>query len=64
MHNQAGLGGHMNMENFITGFSGHEHQHRAALLEVLGQEKFDVFFDAVCILSSQILKELSKADFR
>lgn len=35
----------MNMENFITGFSGHERQHRAALLEVLGKEKYDVFFD-------------------
>lgn len=42
---QAALGGHMNMENFITGFSGHERQHRAALLEVLGKEKYDVFFD-------------------
>lgn len=48
----------MNMENFITGFSGHEHQHRAALLAVLGKEKYDVFFDAVSTLlfSSQKLK--------
>lgn len=50
----------MNMENFITGFSGHEHQHRAALLEVLGQEKYDVFFDAVCPLSSYIDKSLRR----
>jgi hypothetical protein len=38
----------MNMENFITGFPGHEHEHRAAMLEVLGQEKYDFFFDKVC----------------
>lgn len=36
---QAATGGHMNMENFITGFPGHEHEVRRALLEVLGQEK-------------------------
>jgi len=41
----AGLGGHLNMENFITGFSGHEHEHRAALLSVLGPEKYKFFFD-------------------
>ncbi|KAK3934845.1 endoglucanase family 5 glycoside hydrolase [Diplogelasinospora grovesii] len=41
----AGLGGWMNMENFITGYPGHEHQHRAAMLKVLGQEKYDFFFD-------------------
>lgn len=41
----------MNMENFITGFSGHERQHRAALLAVLGQEKYDYFFEKVRDLS-------------
>ncbi|KAA8913590.1 putative glucanase [Sphaerosporella brunnea] len=41
----AGLGGWMNMENFITGYPGHEYQHRAAMLKVLGQEKYDFFFD-------------------
>ena len=41
----AGLGGWLNMENFITGFPGHEHSHRAAMLKVLGQEKYDYFFD-------------------
>lgn len=41
----AGLGGWMNMENFITGYPGHELQTRAALLKVLGQEKYDHFFD-------------------
>jgi hypothetical protein len=35
----------MNMENFITGYPGHERQHREAMLEVLGQEKCDFFFD-------------------
>jgi hypothetical protein len=43
----AGLGGWMNMENFITGYPGHEHQVRAALLKKLGQEKYDFFFDKV-----------------
>lgn len=33
------------MENFITGYPGHEAQHRAAMLEVLGQEKYEFFFD-------------------
>jgi hypothetical protein len=41
----AGLGGWMNMENFITGFPGHEVHMRASMLEVLGQEKYDYFFD-------------------
>ncbi|WYZ36819.1 hypothetical protein EsH8_II_000325 [Colletotrichum jinshuiense] len=40
----AGLGGMLNMENFITGYSGHEFEHRAALTEVLGKEKADFFF--------------------
>ncbi|RBR01218.1 hypothetical protein VDGD_04824 [Verticillium dahliae] len=35
----AGLGGMLNMEDFITGYSGHEHEHRAALAEGLGKEK-------------------------
>lgn len=38
-------GGHTNMENFITGYPGHENEMRAAMLEVLGQEKYDFFFD-------------------
>ncbi|KAM7201225.1 Glycoside hydrolase superfamily [Naviculisporaceae sp. PSN 640] len=38
-------GGHTNMENFITGYPGHEHEMRAALLEVLGPEKYNFFFD-------------------
>ncbi|CAK7210147.1 hypothetical protein SBRCBS47491_000673 [Sporothrix bragantina] len=38
------LGGMLNMENFITGFPGHEHEHRAALAAVLGKDKADFFF--------------------
>jgi aryl-phospho-beta-D-glucosidase BglC (GH1 family) len=41
----AGLGGHLNMENFITGFSGHEFEHRKAMLAVLGPQKYEFFFD-------------------
>ena len=41
----AGLGGWMNMENFISGYPGCEHQIRAALAESIGQEKSEFFFD-------------------
>ncbi|EJT96664.1 glycoside hydrolase [Dacryopinax primogenitus] len=41
----AAIGGWMNMENFITGYPGHETGMREALLEVLGQDKYDFFFD-------------------
>ncbi|EJU04713.1 cellulase [Dacryopinax primogenitus] len=41
----AGLGGWLNMENFITGYPGHETEMRRALSKVLGQEKYDFFFD-------------------
>ncbi|GHJ89604.1 hypothetical protein NliqN6_6006 [Naganishia liquefaciens] len=41
----AGLGGWMNMENFITGYPGHEHEMRNAMREVLGAEKYKYFFD-------------------
>ncbi|RSH90736.1 hypothetical protein EHS25_009911 [Saitozyma podzolica] len=41
----AGLGGWMNMENFITGYPAHEHQMRAAMKQVLGEEKYEYFFD-------------------
>jgi hypothetical protein len=37
------------MENFITGYPGHEGEMRAAMLEVLGQEKYDYFFDKVSL---------------
>jgi endoglucanase len=35
-----GLGGWMNMENFITGYPANEEVQRAAVREVLGQEKY------------------------
>ncbi|KAF8241652.1 glycoside hydrolase [Wilcoxina mikolae CBS 423.85] len=41
----AGIGGWMNMENFITGYPGREYQIREALAEVLGPEKAQFFFD-------------------
>lgn len=41
----AALGGMLNMENFINGYSGHEHEHRAQMAEVLGEEKANFFFD-------------------
>jgi aryl-phospho-beta-D-glucosidase BglC (GH1 family) len=41
----AASGGHLNMENFITGYAGRETEHKEALLKVLGQEKFDFFFN-------------------
>ncbi|EEU38135.1 uncharacterized protein NECHADRAFT_48184 [Fusarium vanettenii 77-13-4] len=41
----AAIGGMLNMENFITGYSGHEHEHRAQLAEVLGEEMATYFFD-------------------
>lgn len=40
-----GLGGWMNMENFITGFPGNEEAHRTALKPVLGEENYELFFD-------------------
>lgn len=39
-----GLGGWMNMENFITGYAGTEAQMRRALRRVLGDEGYDRFF--------------------
>lgn len=33
------------MENFVTGYPGHESQHRASMLKTLGKEKYEYFFD-------------------
>lgn len=41
----AAVGGHLNMENFITGYPGHETEHKKVILKKIGQEKFDFFFD-------------------
>jgi hypothetical protein len=35
------------MENFITGYPGREFQIREALLDVLGKENYDIFFESV-----------------
>ena len=40
-----GLGGWMNMENFITGYPANEEAQREAVREVLGEEKYELFFD-------------------
>jgi hypothetical protein len=40
-----GLGGWMNMENFITGYPANEEAQREAIREVLGPEKYEFFFD-------------------
>ncbi|KAI0031096.1 glycoside hydrolase [Vararia minispora EC-137] len=41
----AGLGGWMNMENFISGYPGCEFQIREALADAVGKEKSELFFD-------------------
>jgi aryl-phospho-beta-D-glucosidase BglC (GH1 family) len=40
-----GLGGWMNMENFISGYPANEEGQRQAIREVLGEEKYEFFFD-------------------
>lgn len=40
-----GLGGWMNMENFITGYPANEEAQRQVLRKVLGDEKYTFFFD-------------------
>ncbi|UKZ79189.1 hypothetical protein TrVFT333_006939 [Trichoderma virens FT-333] len=40
----AATGGHLNMENFITGFPGHEEEHKEAMLKTMGKEKYDFFW--------------------
>src|SRR5918993_1252303 len=41
----VGLGGWMNLENFITGYPATESQHRRALRRVLGEDAYDRFFE-------------------
>ncbi|OQE08885.1 hypothetical protein PENVUL_c008G07214 [Penicillium vulpinum] len=41
----AAIGGFLNMENFITGYAGHEHEHRAQMAAVLGEKKAKFLFD-------------------
>ncbi|GGK99935.1 glycoside hydrolase family 5 protein [Mangrovihabitans endophyticus] len=40
-----GIGGWMNMENFITGYSGNEALMRAGVRAVLGTDRSELFFD-------------------
>jgi hypothetical protein len=40
-----GLGGWMNMENFITGYSANETAQRQVIYDVLGEEKYELFFE-------------------
>ncbi|GIK07240.1 hypothetical protein Aspvir_002898 [Aspergillus viridinutans] len=41
----SALGGWLNMENFLTGFPGMESGVRAAMQEVMGEERCNFFFD-------------------
>ncbi len=42
----VGVGGWLNMENFITGFPGTESAHRTALRAALGEGRYKLFFDS------------------
>ncbi len=42
----VGLGGWMNMENFISGYPGNEEAIRRILLDRMGREAYEAFFDA------------------
>ena len=35
----------LDLSHMSTGYPGHEHEHRAAMLTVLGREKYEYFFD-------------------
>ncbi|KAL2831037.1 putative glucanase [Aspergillus pseudoustus] len=41
----SALGGWLNMENFLTGFPGHESGVRAAMREAMGDESYEYFYD-------------------
>ncbi len=41
------IGGWLNMENFITGFTANEALMRSGVLDVLGQERYRLFFDSL-----------------
>jgi endoglucanase len=42
----VGIGGWLNMENFITGYPSTESAHRKAMREVLGGRRYELFFDS------------------
>jgi endoglucanase len=41
------IGGWLNMENFITGFTANESIMRSGVLEVLGRERYELFFESL-----------------
>lgn len=41
-----GIGGWLNMENFITGYPATESAHRAAMRAALGERRYGLFFDS------------------
>jgi endoglucanase len=41
------VGGWLNMENFITGYAANESLMRAGVLEVLGRERYELFFETL-----------------
>src|SRR3954451_23771755 len=41
----AAVGGWLNMENFITGYSGNESLMRATVRDVLGTDRYELFFE-------------------
>jgi endoglucanase len=41
-----GVGGWLNMENFITGYPSTESAHRKAMREVLGERRYELFLDS------------------
>jgi endoglucanase len=41
------IGGWLNMENFITGFAANESMMRSGVLDVLGQDRYTLFFDSL-----------------
>ena len=43
----VGIGGWLNMENFITGFPGTESSHRQAMRRALGERRAALFFDSL-----------------
>jgi endoglucanase len=42
----VGIGGWLNMENFITGYPATETAHREAMRKALGQRRYELFFDS------------------
>ena len=43
------IGGWLNMENFITGFAANESLMRSGVLDVLGRERYELFFESLLV---------------